>query len=66
MLNFFILIVRIQLKSFVYLGDLSGLKDTCQGDSGGPLYVKDTVNGEMKYVLSGIVSYGMQLQLLFL
>ena len=35
-----------------------GGKDTCQGDSGGPIFVQDTVNGKLKYVLAGIVSYG--------
>ncbi len=41
-------------------GDLSGRKDTCQGDSGGPLYVQDEINGVTKYVLAGIVSYGVE------
>jgi hypothetical protein len=28
------------------------------GDSGGALYVMDNVNGALKYVAAGIVSYG--------
>lgn len=39
-------------------GELVGGKDTCQGDSGGPLFYKDNVNGESKYILIGITSYG--------
>ena len=42
-------------------GDLDGGKDSCQGDSGGPLYSIDSINGnQTQYVLSGIVSYGLQ------
>ena len=41
-------------------GDLSGQKDTCQGDSGGPLFFEDEINGVRKYVLAGIVSYGVE------
>jgi secreted trypsin-like serine protease len=40
-------------------GLYSGGKDTCQGDSGGPLYNSDTVNSQNKFVVSGIVSYGV-------
>lgn len=29
-----------------------------KGDSGGPLYVQGPVNNKLKYILSGIVSYG--------
>ncbi|CAF0947204.1 unnamed protein product [Brachionus calyciflorus] len=39
-------------------GEYLGGKDTCQGDSGGPLFVKDYVNGVLKYILVGITSYG--------
>jgi trypsin len=40
-------------------GLYSGGKDTCQGDSGGPLYYLDNVNSQSKYVVSGVVSYGI-------
>ena len=34
-------------------------KDACQGDSGGPLYVvKEEFNGQKKFVLVGIISFG--------
>ena len=39
-------------------GDLKGERDTCSGDSGGPLYVLDSIEGKLKYVSVGIVSYG--------
>lgn len=39
-------------------GQYTGGKDTCQGDSGGPLFVKDSINGVMKYIQVGITSYG--------
>ncbi len=34
-------------------------KDTCQGDSGGSLYTKDDVNGQEKFVVTGVVSSGI-------
>ncbi len=40
-------------------GDVAGGKDSCQGDSGGSLFIKDYVNGKLKYVTVGIVSYGI-------
>lgn len=43
----------------VCAGEMLGGKDTCQGDSGGPLFVQNTINGRVKYVLAGIVSYGV-------
>jgi secreted trypsin-like serine protease len=45
-------------KSQLCAGNYSGGQDTCQGDSGGSLYVKDTLNGKLKYITAGIVSYG--------
>jgi secreted trypsin-like serine protease len=39
-------------------GELAGYKDTCQGDSGGTLFMRDYVNGQIKMVAVGIVSYG--------
>ncbi len=46
------------IASQICAGELAGNKDTCQGDSGGPLFIKDTIGGKTKYVLSGITSYG--------
>jgi acrosin len=39
-------------------GYYDGGKDTCQGDSGGSLYTRDIVLNQIKYISSGIVSYG--------
>lgn len=33
-------------------------KGACLGDSGGPLQVASYVNGEIRYVQQGVVSYG--------
>ncbi|XP_037939599.1 venom protease-like isoform X2 [Teleopsis dalmanni] len=40
-------------------GVLSGGKDTCQGDSGGPLMIPEPYQGNVRYYLIGIVSYGI-------
>jgi len=46
--------------SQICAGDLSGGKDTCQGDSGGPLYTTFTgTNGQTRYIVAGIVSFGV-------
>jgi hypothetical protein len=34
------------------------IKDTCQGDSGGSIFVRDYMNGKLKYISVGITSYG--------
>ncbi|KYB29265.1 Serine protease easter-like Protein [Tribolium castaneum] len=34
--------------------------DTCQGDSGGPLMVHRQTNGEMRFFLVGVVSFGKE------
>ncbi len=34
-------------------------RDSCQGDSGGGLYTKDLIDGKEKFVVSGLVSYGV-------
>lgn len=39
-------------------GELSGGRDTCQGDSGGSVFVRDTVDGQVKFIAAGVVSYG--------
>ena len=39
-------------------GKFEGGVDSCQGDSGGPMFVEETVNGERRYVLAGLTSYG--------
>ncbi|CAF0829847.1 unnamed protein product [Brachionus calyciflorus] len=39
-------------------GKYEGGVDTCQGDSGGPLFIKDSVDGKQKFILSGVTSYG--------
>jgi secreted trypsin-like serine protease len=46
-------------NSQICAGLYEGGKDTCQGDSGGGLYALDTIDGKKRYVLVGIVSYGM-------
>lgn len=46
-------------NSQICSGELAGGKDSCQGDSGGALYVKDSLNGKEKFIVSGIVSYGV-------
>ena len=51
---------KILVIYFFIKGEYNGGKDTCQGDSGGPLYVQDEINGVTKYVLAGIVSYGVE------
>ncbi|KFB37469.1 hypothetical protein ZHAS_00004606 [Anopheles sinensis] len=33
--------------------------DTCQGDSGGPLFYEENIYGVPKYILVGIISYGI-------
>ncbi len=33
-------------------------KSACKGDSGGPLLVREVWNNQIKYIVSGIVSYG--------
>jgi secreted trypsin-like serine protease len=33
-------------------------KSACKGDSGGPLLVREVSNNQIKYIVSGIVSYG--------
>lgn len=40
-------------------GVLAGGKDTCQGDSGGPLMTSEVVDGQMRFYLIGVVSYGV-------
>lgn len=40
-------------------GHLGGGKDTCQGDSGGPLMTSEVVDGQMRFYLIGVVSYGV-------
>lgn len=47
-------------ESQICAGDLTGNKDTCQGDSGGPLYIRETIDGKVKYVSVGVVSYGFE------
>lgn len=37
------------------------LIDTCDGDSGGPMGVKDTYNGKPKFVMFGVVAFGVNL-----
>ncbi|RMZ99679.1 trypsin I-P1-like [Brachionus plicatilis] len=44
--------------SILYAGEEEGGKDTCQGDSGGPLFIKDNYNGQEKYIIVGITSFG--------
>lgn len=39
-------------------GELAGGRDTCQGDSGGSLFVRDSVDGQTKFIAVGVVSYG--------
>ncbi|CAF0860178.1 unnamed protein product [Brachionus calyciflorus] len=39
-------------------GEYLGGRDTCQGDSGGSLYTREIINNKVKYIASGIVSYG--------
>jgi secreted trypsin-like serine protease len=43
----------------VCAGNVSGGHDTCQGDSGGGLYVHDILGGKKRYIVAGVVSYGM-------
>ena len=54
--------VQIGLKknwvSQICAGEILGGKDTCQGDSGGPLFIKNEIDGVLKFVLVGITSYG--------
>ena len=40
----------------VCAGSSSG-SGSCYGDDGGPLFVASTINGQNKYVLSGITAY---------
>ncbi|XP_075147066.1 serine protease grass-like [Haematobia irritans] len=37
------------------------LIDTCDGDSGGPLGYKDKYNGHIRFILFGVVSFGVNL-----
>ncbi len=46
-------------ESQICAGDMSGGKDTCQGDSGGPLYTFTESNGQTRYIVAGIVSFGV-------
>ncbi|CAF1005670.1 unnamed protein product [Brachionus calyciflorus] len=41
-------------------GRIEGGVDSCQGDSGGPLYVRDQIDSSSRYVVAGVVSYGIK------
>ncbi|KAH8379720.1 hypothetical protein KR009_006810 [Drosophila setifemur] len=46
-------------NSVICAGFLSGGKDTCQGDSGGPLMIPEPPQGDTRFYLIGVVSYGI-------
>ncbi|XP_033157018.1 venom serine protease Bi-VSP-like isoform X1 [Drosophila mauritiana] len=46
-------------KAVLCAGVLSGGKDTCQGDSGGPLMLPEQYQGQLRFYLIGVVSYGI-------
>ncbi|CAF1095068.1 unnamed protein product, partial [Brachionus calyciflorus] len=37
-------------------GEINGGKGTCTGDEGGPLFIEQLIDGEIRYVLVGIIS----------
>lgn len=44
-------------KKHICAGGELGM-DTCEGDSGGPLQYIANIDGTLRYVQSGIISYG--------
>ncbi|KAH8303652.1 hypothetical protein KR018_009655 [Drosophila ironensis] len=46
-------------KAVICAGVLTGGKDTCQGDSGGPLMIPEQYQGQTRFYLIGVVSYGI-------
>ncbi|RNA37349.1 transmembrane protease serine 9-like [Brachionus plicatilis] len=56
--NVKITLVCCSSGKILYAGEVEGGKDTCQGDSGGPLFIKDSYNGQEKYIIVGITSFG--------
>ncbi|KAH8380185.1 hypothetical protein KR009_009368 [Drosophila setifemur] len=46
-------------NAVICAGVLSGGKDTCQGDSGGPLMIPELYQGQNRFYLIGVVSYGI-------
>jgi secreted trypsin-like serine protease len=54
-------VVKSYPKDFdrqICAGTLNGDGDSCQGDSGAGLFTQDVVDNKIKYVASGLVSYG--------
>lgn len=46
-------------QAVICAGVLTGGKDTCQGDSGGPLMIPEQYQGQNRFYLIGVVSYGI-------